>query len=547
MKQLTSVGSTRLASCTSFHQWKACNDDGSISCPPTEFGGCGDGHLDLRCVFPSSWTKQLEISAEEIVCSYEFPEILDVSSPCSLCIGMDHEIGKIKELQEAANREDSNDNFLYYPTVQGLHDDNLEHFQKHWGRGHPIIVRNVLQGMSDLSWDPIVMFCTYLERSSAKSENDKKAVKATSCLDWCETWLGSGGQATILVDPVVISLLIGFWDAKERDCGLSSKESEARRNAVEDFSKWASMEGTSWRQKSRELWLKEVDGRKLTKEAEIKERVVNAFQNILSESGNWRPSILDCLFLSSLKGDKTPRPDESLNSTYIILIPKKGGIDDLKDFRPISLVVSLCKLLAKVLANKLKRVVGKVISNSQYAFTEKLKGWIICKRDMEKAYDYVNWGFLLAIMEKRKFGAKWGLRQGDHLSLFLFILAMEAFSCILKRDSQGGFLEGFLASRKGGELKVGNDSKGLSLEGRRVIVGKYGEEEGGWCSGPSKEGYGVGLWKAIKNGWMEFSKRVAFRLWNGRRVCFWKDRWCGDDSLEEAFPSLYSLASSKDA
>ena len=38
---------------------------------------------------------------------------------------------------------------------------------------------------------------------------------------------------------------IGFWDAKERDCGLSSKESEARRNAVEDFSKWASMEGTS--------------------------------------------------------------------------------------------------------------------------------------------------------------------------------------------------------------------------------------------------------------------------------------------------------------
>lgn len=76
-----------------------------------------------------------------------------------------------------------------------------------------------------------------------------------------------------------------------------------------------------------------VDGRKLTKEAEIKERVVNAFQNVLSESGNWRPSIFGLSFssldsdeagpledvfskeeihtaLSSLKGDKTPRPDE---------------------------------------------------------------------------------------------------------------------------------------------------------------------------------------------------------------------------------------------
>lgn len=186
MKQLTSVGNTCLTSSIPVHQWKSCNDDGSISCPPREFGGCGDGHLDLRCVFPVNWTRQLEVRAEEMVCSYEFPEILDVSSPCSFCMAMDQGTEKIKELQEAANREDSNDNSLYCPTVQGLHDDNLEHFQNHWGRGHPIIVRNVLPGVSDLSWDPIVMFCTYLERSSAKSENDKEAVKATSCLDWCE-------------------------------------------------------------------------------------------------------------------------------------------------------------------------------------------------------------------------------------------------------------------------------------------------------------------------------------------------------------------------
>ena len=47
------------------------------------------------------------------------------------------------------------------------------------------------------------------------------------------------------------------------------------------------------------------------------------------------------------------------------------GADDLKDFRPISIVGSLYKLLAKVLANRLKEVVGKVISSSQNAFVQR--------------------------------------------------------------------------------------------------------------------------------------------------------------------------------
>ena len=44
----------------------------------------------------------------------------------------------------------------------------------------------------------------------------------------------------------------------------------------------------------------------------------------------------------------------SLNSTFIVLVPNKGGAEDIKDFRPIILVNSLYKLIAKVLANKLK-------------------------------------------------------------------------------------------------------------------------------------------------------------------------------------------------
>ena len=59
---------------------------------------------------------------------------------------------------------------------------------------------------------------------------------------------------------------------------------------------------------------------------------------------------------------------KSLNNTFLVLIPKKGGTEDLGDFRPISLLGGLYKLLAKVLVNRLKKVVGKVVSPAQNAF-----------------------------------------------------------------------------------------------------------------------------------------------------------------------------------
>ena len=61
---------------------------------------------------------------------------------------------------------------------------------------------------------------------------------------------------------------------------------------------------------------------------------------------------------------------KSLSATFLVLVAKKGGAEDLKDSRPISLVGSLYKLLAKVLANRIKKVMRKVISESQNAFVE---------------------------------------------------------------------------------------------------------------------------------------------------------------------------------
>ena len=60
--------------------------------------------------------------------------------------------------------------------------------------------------------------------------------------------------------------------------------------------------------------------------------------------------------------------EKSLNAIFLCLIPKKINAVNIKDFRPISLVGSLYKLLSKVLASRLRSVLDKLISNSQNAF-----------------------------------------------------------------------------------------------------------------------------------------------------------------------------------
>ena len=61
---------------------------------------------------------------------------------------------------------------------------------------------------------------------------------------------------------------------------------------------------------------------------------------------------------------------KSLNLTFIVMVSKKEGVDDFKDFRPISLVGSLYKLIPKVLANRLKKVMSRLVNKAQNAFME---------------------------------------------------------------------------------------------------------------------------------------------------------------------------------
>ena len=118
---------------------------------------------------------------------------------------------------------------------------------------------------------------------------------------------------------------------------------------------------------------------------------------------------------------------KSLNATFLVLIPKKCNANDIKDLRSISLVGGLYKILTKVLANKIKRVMGLVVSQSQNASVEGrqiLDSALIAneavdsilrnketrlsyKLDIEKAYDHISWDFLLQILEMMGFGRKW--------------------------------------------------------------------------------------------------------------------------------------------
>ena len=81
----------------------------------------------------------------------------------------------------------------------------------------------------------------------------------------------------------------------------------------------------------------------------------------------------------------------------------------------------------------------------------------------------------------------------------------------------------------------------------QVITRKYGEERGGWSSCEAKEAYGVGLWKTISKLGHLVTPSFDFVVGDGKKVRFWKDKWCGTTPLCEAFPSLFALATSKEA
>ena len=57
----------------------------------------------------------------------------------------------------------------------------------------------------------------------------------------------------------------------------------------------------------------------------------------------------------------------------------------------------------------------------------------------------------------------------------------------------------------------------------------------------------MGFWKEIRKEGSLMLKNITFSVGDGRRVRFWKNKWCGNNTLHDSFPSLFALVVSKDA
>ncbi|KAH7543103.1 hypothetical protein FEM48_Zijuj02G0147600 [Ziziphus jujuba var. spinosa] len=155
--------------------WKA-NSDGSIPCPPKEYGGCGYSSLSLSRIFKMNWVAKLVKNVEEMV------------SGCRV----DHAGGPDKtgfddpKHCQYANREDSDDNCLYCPAIQDIKSDGIDEFRKHWARGKPIIIKHVFDSSSISFWDPMVIWRGIRDTADERSKDENRAIKAIDCLNWSE-------------------------------------------------------------------------------------------------------------------------------------------------------------------------------------------------------------------------------------------------------------------------------------------------------------------------------------------------------------------------
>nr|GEV54576.1 reverse transcriptase [Tanacetum cinerariifolium] len=240
---------------------------------------------------------------------------------------------------------------------------------------------------------------------------------------------------------------------------------------------------------------------------------------------------------------------------FIALVPKKLCPQDLNDFRPISLISSVYKVLSKVLARRIKAIMESV--------------------DFEKAYDTIEWIFVDRVLEEMKFGQKWrkwisfclssaratvlvngsptkffsikrGLGQGDPLSPFLFNIVSEDLNVLLSKAVQVGLFTRVDVGRLG---RYGNEKEALW---RKLIDVKYGRREFSLSPMSPKKSFVSPVWKKITYvvnlqscSGVVARKGLMHHVARGDCTRFWDDNWIEGHVLKLSFTRMYVLASQK--
>jgi ribonuclease HI len=181
----------------------------------------------------------------------------------------------------------------------------------------------------------------------------------------------------------------------------------------------------------------------------------------------------------------------ALNATFLSLIPKEERVTNPKHFRPIALCNVIYKIITKIIANRLKPILPFIISQEQSGYVEgrqimdsvilahevvhslktsRTPGMLL-KLDLSKAFDRASWQYIRAVLDAFGFDQGWvswimnlltstffsilingvpskpftpsrGIRQGDPLSPFLFILLAEGLGRYLRAAVLEGSLKG---------------------------------------------------------------------------------------------------------
>ena len=190
---------------------------------------------------------------------------------------------------------------------------------------------------------------------------------------------------------------------------------------------------------------------------------------------------------------------ECLNDTFITLIPKCSSLESLNNYRLISLCNSVYKVISKIIVNRIRPSIGKLIALVQITFVPRRKGinnvliaqelffaldrkkgkegYMAIKVDLEKAYDRLEWSFIYKVLQAFHFPQNIikvimscvtstrisiffnggtldpftlirGLRQGDPISPYLFILCMEFLRHLIEQKCVAGEWKPLKASRE---------------------------------------------------------------------------------------------------